>query len=197
MAMIVKETIGCLRPFQEDIGPMKPVKSEETAIQPLAFLLQYTDGHLDTRLTDALNTTPLHLGKRVDTANDNPTDTFTDDQVATGRRLTVVGARLQADVDSGLTKSRLVVLADRRKSIDLGMSLTTTHMIALADDTPIVVSLRHHNHRPHHRVRTGIAAAVLRQLNTAAHVFFVCFSLTLLHFFVLLRCEPASMPSQP
>jgi hypothetical protein len=48
------------------------------------------------------------------------------------------------------------------------MTLATTHMIALADDSTI-----HHYHGSYHRVRPGTLNAIGCQLQAAAHVFFV------------------------
>jgi hypothetical protein len=55
------------------------------------------------------------------------------------------------------------------------MSLTTTHMVTLANDSSLS-----HNHSTHHGVGLSVLLSVLRQLKAAMHIFFV-----LVHYFFI------------
>ena len=79
-----------------------------------------------------------------------------------------MGTRLETHIYRSLAQQRFVNGLDRCKGIHFGMSLTTTHMISLTDDTATM-----HYHRPHHRIGTGVVLSAGRKLQTSAHIFFV------------------------
>ena len=57
----------------------------------------------------------------------------------------------------------------RRKGINFSVPLTTSYMIALADDSALLA----HDDGAHHRIRLRILPTVLRQLQAAAHEHFI------------------------
>ena len=175
LEMVINKAVGCLCPFQDDVRAVLGVIREETTVQPLAFLFQYPHCHLDTSLSDALNTPALHFGKGVDTAHDNTLHTLLDNQVGTRRCFPVMGTRLQRNVDGSLSQQWFVLGFYRCKGIHLGMSLATAHMIAFTNNPfPILRGGKGEGyHCPHHRVRPCSLYAVCCQLQTASHVFLV------------------------
>jgi len=155
--MVVDKAIGRLGPFQDDIRTLLSMVGEESAVQSLTLSLEHTHFHLDACLAQLLDTTPLDLGKLIDTTNNYPLHTFLYDQISTRRCLAIMRTRLQADVDRSLRQQFLILWTDGSKGIHLRMTLTTTHMITLADDPAIST----HNHSPHHRIRLRILLTVL------------------------------------
>ena len=99
LEMVVDEAVGRLRPFQDDVGPLLTMVSEEAAVKSLTLGLKHADFNLDTRLLQFSDASSLHLGKLVDAADDHPSYTFLDNQVGTRRCLAVVRTRLQTHVD--------------------------------------------------------------------------------------------------
>ena len=71
LTLIVDETIGSLRPLQDDVRAMLGMKGEETTVQPLALLFQNTHSHLNACLANLCDTPTLHFSKRVDATHDN------------------------------------------------------------------------------------------------------------------------------
>ena len=175
-----QETIGCLGPFQRDIGPLKRVVGEETLVDLPARTFHHAHHHLDARRSHPLDAATLHLGEGIDAAADHTPHALADDQVGTGWCLTIVAARLQRDVDRTLSQQRFVLGPHRGKSVDLGVALATALMVALADDAPA----GSYDHRADHGVGLGARLSAARQLQTAPHIQFVRFSL---HSFLLLR----------
>ena len=141
------------------------MECEETLVQLLALRFEHPHGDLDAGGTQLGHTAPLHLGKGVDTTHHTTADTLAHDQVGTGRGLAVVGTGFETHIDGGLGQQCLILTPHGGKGIDLGMSLATAHMIALADDAAIG-----HNHRSHHGVGFGIQTALGRQLQAASHI---------------------------
>jgi hypothetical protein len=78
----------------------------------------------------------------------------------------MMGTRLKVYVDRSLFKQRNIL--DRRDGIHLGMGLTVSLMIALANDLVIV-----HDHRTNQWVRGHLTASEFSQLKTATHVLFI------------------------
>lgn len=169
LEMVIDKSVGRLRPFQDDIRPMLSMECEETAVQGLTLCFAHTNLYLDACFLEFLDASSLHLGKLIDAANDHTPDPFLDDQVGTGRCLAIVGARLQRDVHRGSRQQGLVLWAYGSEGIHFGMTFATTHVVPLADDPAVGT----HYHCPHHRIRLRILLAVLGQLDTAAHEFFV------------------------
>jgi hypothetical protein len=90
LVMVVDKAIGCLGPFQDDIRTFFPMEREKTMIEDLAFLFEYTHIHLDTCLTEFPDTSTLYLSKLIDTTHHHTAHPLLDNQVGTGRRLTIV-----------------------------------------------------------------------------------------------------------
>ena len=90
LEMIVDKAIGCLRPFQDDIGALLTMECEESSIQFLTLGFENSHFHLDSCLTQFLDTTALYFGKLIDTAYNHPLHSFLDDQVGTRRCLTIM-----------------------------------------------------------------------------------------------------------
>ena len=140
---------------------MLTVIGEETAVQPPAFLLQHSDGHLNARLAQHLNTPTLHFGKGVNATYDDTLDTFLDNQFGTGRCLAIMGTRFQRHVDGCFRKQSLILRTYTGKGIHLGMSLTATDMIAF---TNYFRGERNYDDGANHRIGTRSMNAVGCQL---------------------------------
>ena len=100
-SMIVEKTIGCLRPFQNDIRTMLAMKREKTTVEPQTFPLEHTYRYLYSCVTKFLNTTSLHFGKRIHTANDHPAHLLAYNQIGTWRRLSVMRTRFEIYIKCG------------------------------------------------------------------------------------------------
>ena len=178
LEMIIDKTISRLSPFQDDIGALLPMKSKETTVQSLTFLLKHAHFHLDTGISQFTDTPTFHLSKGIHTANNGTPHTFLNDQIGTRGGLTIMRTGLQTHIDGCVFQEWLVFCTYRGKRIYLGMSFATTHMIALTDNPAI----RTHDHSTHHRIGLGILLTIPSQLQTAPHVFFVVYH----HFFTVL-----------
>ncbi len=98
LEMIVKESIGRLGPFQNDIRSFFPMECEESAIQMLTFLLQHTHLDLNASLTEFSNASPLNFSEFIDATYNHTPYTFLYNKVGTRWCLTIVGTRLQRDI---------------------------------------------------------------------------------------------------
>ena len=145
------------------------MEGEEPAVQPTALIFEYAYADTDACLADAFDAASLHLGKRIDSANNYPAHPLVHDEVAAGRRLAEVGTRFQRHIDGGCNEQRLVLRSHRGKGIHFGMSLTATHVIAFAQDAPLVA----HDDTSHHRIGPRQVSSVAGQLQAASHVEFV------------------------
>lgn len=134
LPMVINKAIPCLGPFQQDIRTMLLMESEKALVQCLAFFFQHSNGNFNTSLTDFLNATPLHLGKRIYTAHHTTLHTFIYNKVTARRRFSVVCTRFQRHVDGGILQQWFIFGPYGSKGIHLGMAFTATHVIAFADD---------------------------------------------------------------
>lgn len=89
-SVAVDETVGGLRPFQDDVRPIFLVKREETTVQPPTFRLEHAHRHVDASVAQSFDAASLHLGERVDATHDDAPDTFSDNQIAARRRFPVM-----------------------------------------------------------------------------------------------------------
>ena len=169
LEIVVDETVGCLCPFQDDIGSLLTMVGKETAVQRLTFGFEHTHRHVDAGLLQLPDATSLHLGEGIDTTHHHALYTFLHDQVGTRGRLTIVRAGFERHVKGSLLQQRLVLLAYRGKGVHFGMSHATSHVVALADDSSIAA----HNHCAHHWVGFGVLPSVPGQLKTPSHIFLV------------------------
>ena len=166
---VVEVAVGGLRPFQDDVGSVFLVESEESAVQMATFLFEHAHDNFDAGITKPFDAAPLHLGKRVDATHDDAAHTLSDDKVAAGRRFPVVRAGFERHVERGLGQQFFVVGAHRCKGVHLGVALATAHVVALAQNPPAG-----HDHTAHHRIRSRQVSSARRQLDAASHEFFVC-----------------------
>ena len=139
------------------------------AIKTLALFFQHPHSDLNASLAQYGYSPSADLGKRVNTSHDTPSDAFPHNQFGTRRSLAVVSARLKADIDGGVFQQIAVSVFHRSESIHLGMTLTTPHMIALADDASFG-----DDDSSDHWVRACVLQSVCRQLQAASHVSLVC-----------------------
>ena len=144
------------------------MKSKKPSVQSLALILKYTHSDLDTSITQFLNAPTLHLSKLINAAHHHTLHTFLYNKLGTGRCFPIMRTGFQRYIHRGHLQQRLILWLYRGKGIHLSMPLSAAHMITFADDLTF-----NHNHRPHHRIRFRILSAVLRQLQTATHVFFI------------------------
>ena len=169
LAVVVDEMVGGFCPLQCDIRAAVFVEGDEAAVQFATLVVEHAHGYFYTCIAQFLYASSMHLGKGVDTSHHASLHTFLYNKVGAWRCLAVVRAWLKAYIYSGIAEQRLVLGAHRCKGIHFGMSLTTTAMIALANDAPV----GRHYHSPHHRIGLGTHNAAASQLQAAAHVLFV------------------------
>ena len=72
----------------------------------------------------------------------------------------------------------LVIGFHSGKRVHLGVSLSTAHVIALADNPPVG-----YDNAANHRVRTREIPTAFRKLDAASHQFFIERNLVFIHFF--------------
>ena len=113
-----------------------------------------------------LDAQAVDLCKRVGAADDDTRDAAPDDEVGTRRRLAVMGAWLQADVDGAAAKEMLVL--DRGDGVHLGMRPATAAMIAFANDSSVA-----DHHGSDHRIGRCSGLAATSQLQTSPHELYI------------------------
>ena len=146
-SMVIEEAVGRLCPLQRDIRPLSLMESEESAVQPEAFLFEHAYTHFDACIAEPLYPPALYTGERVNAPHHNTFHAFAHDEVGTRRGLAIVCARLKADVNGGFGQPFLIGIIYCGKGIDLGMRLTTTHVPSLSDN-----SFPCHHHSTHHGI---------------------------------------------
>ena len=99
-----------LRPFQRDERSLLTVISKEMAVKTLTFLLKYAYRHFYSCLANTTDAASLHLGKRIDGADNAASHAFLYNKLSTGRRLAVMCTGFKTDIDSGLRKQMLIFL---------------------------------------------------------------------------------------
>ena len=76
------------------------MEGEEAAVQLAAFVFQHAYDDFASGILQFLDAQAVDLSERVCAADDDTRYAAPDDEVGTRRRLAVMGAWLQADVDS-------------------------------------------------------------------------------------------------
>jgi hypothetical protein len=109
LEVIIDETISRLGPFQDNIGPFFAMECEETAIQGLAFFLEYTHFDLDASLSKLADASTLNFCEFIDATYHHATYTFLNNQVSTRRRFAIMRTRLERNVDGGVFQMGLVL----------------------------------------------------------------------------------------
>ena len=104
----------------------------EAAVQLAALVTKHALGHADAGLAQHRYASPRHSLKRVAGADHDAGYAAVDDQLGAWRRLAVVGARLEGDVEGGMGEQAAV--SHTGDSVDLGMRLAAPSVEALADD---------------------------------------------------------------
>lgn len=164
-AQAVYEAVGRLGPLQGDVRTVSGVKGDEAFYQPEALLLQHAYHDFASGFAQLLYASSVDTGKRVATSDDNAGNLLFDDEVGTGRCLAVMGTGFQTDVDGGTAQE--FGMSDRTDSIDLGMCLAATGVIAFTDNLSVA-----DDDGSHHGIGGRVATPVLRQPDATAHVFF-------------------------
>jgi release factor glutamine methyltransferase len=167
------------------------MKGEEATVQLAALLLKHTNGDIDAGIAKLTDATPTNLGKLIKAAHNDTTDTAADDKVGTGGRLAIVGAGFETDIEGRFREQVLVFGTDRGKGIDLGMPLTATNVVALANDSACrglavgnngwavgnngwaVDDSGSNDNGSDHRIGLGVLTPANGQLEAAAHKFLV------------------------
>ena len=78
------------------------IEGDETLVQFEAFCLQNTYCYLDSCLTNLLDATSLHLGKRIHAATDTSLHAFSYDKVGARRRLAIMRTGFETYIDGGI-----------------------------------------------------------------------------------------------
>ena len=173
MIVVVKEPVGRLCPLEQDVGPVLCVDGHEPAVQSLTLVFEHTHRHLYARLAQLGYAASVDLGKRIDAAHDHATHAFPHDEVGTWRRLAVMRTRLQTNIHRASAEQRLITRTHRRKGVDLGMALATTHMVALAYYPSVT-----NDDGTDHGVGLGILTATVGKLKAATHIHLVDLTLS-------------------
>ena len=67
------------------------MECEETTVEVLTFLFKYTHLDLNACILKFLDASTLYLGILIDTAHDDTSDSFLNDQISTRGRLAIMG----------------------------------------------------------------------------------------------------------
>ena len=102
LIIIIQKAIRRLRPFQDDVWSLMGIEGDESLVQFEAFRLQNTHRYFNACLTNLLDATPLHLGKRIHAAADASLHTFSYDKVGTRRRLAIMRTGFETYIDGGI-----------------------------------------------------------------------------------------------
>ena len=102
LKIIIQKAIRRLRPFQDDVWSLMGIEGDETLVQFEAFRLQNTHRYFNASLTNLLDATSLHLGKRIHAATDASLHTFSYDKVGTRRRLAIMRTGFETYIDGGI-----------------------------------------------------------------------------------------------
>jgi hypothetical protein len=153
------------------------MEREETTVKIATLLLEDSDGDVYPCVAELLNTSSLNLSKRVYAPHHYPTYTFIYYKVGTRRGLAVVRTGLKTDVYGGFPEKSLILGTHAGKGINLSMTLSTTDMVTLAEDSPTIPTLGwvrgKDYHGTHHRIRTTLLSSALCQLKAPTHILFV------------------------
>ena len=94
------EAVGSLSPFESDIGAGELLHSEEAPVEVSALLFEDADLDLDASAANHVDTLAADLLEAVLAADDDAAEVRPDDKFGAGRRLAVVGAGFEGNVDS-------------------------------------------------------------------------------------------------
>ncbi len=167
--MKINVSIGTFRPFQHNKRTTLAVIDKEAAVHFDAFPLEYTHGYIAACLTQHRNAASVYLLKGIAAAHHNAWNMLVNNQLGAGRRLAIVGTRLQGNVDR--TAAEHLWIFHPRDGIHLGMRLSATAMKTLTNNSSIT-----NHHGTHHGVGGCVLPAATCQLKGAAHVSLICFS---------------------
>ena len=133
-------------------------------VQEAAFFFEHPGPHLDSFLPQ--NRLAFAIDQRVGVkgADNHPPKPVPDNGLKTGGCFTVMGARLQIDVNSRSAD----VFPGIPDGVDLGVVFPVTPVIAPADDAAVP-----DDNRPHHRVGAGLAQATAGKPDDLFHIVFV------------------------
>lgn len=165
-APMVNVSVATLCPLQGDEGTTLFVERDEATIQVATFFLHDTYYHLHASLAQHADATSLHPSKGILAADDHARDAHADDEFCTRRCLSIMSARLKADIERTAFQQSAVGIGDTANGIHLRMRSSTAHMVAFADDTSIG-----HDDGPHHWVGWSTSLSLSRQLYAATHVY--------------------------
>ena len=147
---------------------MLAVEGKETAVEPPTFPFEHADRHINACLSQLLHASSLHFRIGIDTAHHHTTHLFADNQIGTRWRFSMMRTRFQTHIERGGRQQMVIIRLHRRKGIHLGVCLTATDMVTLADDAPIS-----NDDRPHHRIRAGTIPSANGKLQATPHVLFI------------------------
>ena len=134
----------------------------------MCFFFAHAGNNLDTLQAQIFQALTCNLGVRIKAGHNNLADARTCQGYAAGTGTSVMGAGLQCYIGR-CTLSHLLSL---RQGIDLGMRFAGLMVIALTHNIAFGI----HNHTANHRVGTGVALCLQRQLQGPLHICFICHS---------------------
>ena len=174
------------RSLVEDEGLVLRDIFQEDFIQLLRFLFHETDRHKDPRFFQLAD--PLAGDERIRILHrdDHAVDTFFHHEVSARRRLPIVRTWLERHIE----RRPLRIFCRVSEAVHFRMRSTIYFMPALADDAAIF-----YEHRPDHRIRTGMSHAAHRELQRTAHEFSVFIDTQKIHLpFLQGGGQPKSLP---
>ena len=107
--VLVHISVLRLCPFEYDIRPVFLVESHETAVQSPTFILQYSNSHLNTGITQLVYTTPRNLGEWVNASHYNPLHALAHYEVSAWRSLAIVRTGFKTHVYRSLLQQMFVL----------------------------------------------------------------------------------------
>lgn len=163
-------TGSCFRPLQENPWSVTDLGSKEPAVEVAALFGEDIGDDLDAGILEHFDATTGDTGIRVDRAYHYPTGMMTAEEFGAGGSFAIVRARLESDIESGEGQQVHIGIRHRSYGIDLGMRLSESAMISLADHSAI----RGNNQCPHHRVGGDMAGARHSEAKGPTHILFIC-----------------------
>lgn len=155
-----------LRDLEGNERPPRADVMEERLVQPGAFTVEHAEFDLDAVLTKPANASALDRGKRVDRAHDESRNAGFQHEIGARRRLAVVGARLQVDVERRVAQDAVPVFGQRGPDgVGLGVRAAVRLVPALGQTVTVGV----HQHSPDERVRAHGAGSAAGELQAALH----------------------------
>src|SRR6185437_4448922 len=102
------KTIPCLRPFENDIGPLFYIKSKKAPVEFYAFFFQDAGFYIDTGISKPFNASAVYFLINILCSDNYVRDLVFNNEVGAGRCFAPVRAWFQVDVQGCMFEQRLI-----------------------------------------------------------------------------------------